>query len=143
MYLFHKISQISLHSTSRFFLKSFIIVLFVAFGATSIVNAQNTVNVTSVSQLQNAINNSSSGDIIVLANGTYLNNTITINKNNITVKPQTMGGVFLNGTNSITLNGNNITFTGFQITSGDIGGGNIISVNGNRNVISHLNIKNY
>jgi len=143
MYLFHKISQISLYSTSRFFLKSFIIVLFVAFGATSIVNAQSTVNVASVSQLQTAINNSSSGDIIVLANGTYLNNTITINKSNITIKPQTMGGVSLNGTNSITLNGNYITFTGFQITSGDIGGSNIISVNGNHNVLSHLNIKNY
>jgi hypothetical protein len=99
--------------------------------------------VTTVAQLQTAINNASNGDILVLANGTYLNNTLTINKNNITVKAETLGGVFLNGTNAITLNGDYITFTGFQITSGDIGGGNIISVNGDYNVISHMNIKNY
>ncbi len=143
MYLFQKLSQILLQSTFRVFYRALLMQLLVAFGATSIVNGQSTVNVSSVTQLQTAIDNSSSGDIIVLANGTYLNNTLTINKSNITIKPQTMGGVSLNGTNSITLNGNNITFTGFQITSGDIGGGNIISVNGNRNVISHLNIKNY
>jgi len=136
-------APISLNSRLRFFCKSFIIFLIFLYGTLSRINAQSTVNVSSVTQLQTAINNSSSGDIIILANGTYSNNTITISKNNITIKPQTMGGVFLNGTNSITLNGNYITFTGFQITSGDIGGSNIISVNGNHNVLSHLNIKNY
>lgn len=99
--------------------------------------------VTSVANLQTAINNSHNGDILILANGTYLNNTLTVDKSNITIKAETLGGVFLNGTNAITLNGDYITFTGFQITSGDIGGSNIISVNGDHNVISHMNIKNY
>lgn len=142
MYLFQTISLSLLQKLFRFY-KAFVYQLFIFLSITTIVNAQSTVNVSSISQLQTAINNSSSGDIIVLANGTYLNNTLTISKNNITIKPQTMGGVYLNGTNSIALNGNYITFTGFQITSGDIGGSNIISVNGNHNVLSHLNIKNY
>jgi len=143
MYLFQKIAQLSSPLILRIYFQTLVLFLLLTIGTNSTVSAQNTVNVTSVSQLQTAINNASSGDVIVLANGTYLNNTLTINKNNITIKPQTMGGVSLNGTNAITLNGDYITFTGFQITSGDIGGSNIISVNGNHNVLSHLNIKNY
>ena len=55
-----------------------------------------TINVSSVSALQTAINNAAAGDVIVLANGTYLNNTITIGTSDITVKAATPGGVFLN-----------------------------------------------
>ena len=71
--------------------------------------------------LQTAINNASAGDVLVLANGTYLNNTLSISKSNITVKAATLGGVFLNGSNAITISGSYVTFSGFQFTSGDIG----------------------
>ena len=63
-----------------------------------------TSNVSSVPALQTAINNATSGDVIILANGTYLNNTLNIGKNNITVKSATPGGVFFNGTNDININ---------------------------------------
>ena len=55
-----------------------------------------TINVNSINALQSACNNSSAGDIIVLANGTYSNVTLDINNNNISVLAQTPGGVFLN-----------------------------------------------
>ena len=100
-------------------------------------------NVSSVPALQTAINSSNAGDVIILANGIYLNNTLNIGKNNITVKSATPGGVFLNGTNDININGNSITFSGFQFTSGDIGTSILIEVNGNNNVLTQLNFSNY
>jgi hypothetical protein len=102
-----------------------------------------TINVASVSALQTAINNSNSGDVIILANGTYLNNTLNIGKNNITVKAASPGGVFLNGTNDININGNFITFSGFQFTNGDIGGSILIEVYGSYNKLTQLNFSGY
>jgi hypothetical protein len=102
-----------------------------------------TINVGSVSALQTAINNSNSGDVIILANGTYLNNTLNIGKSNITVKAASPGGVFLNGTNDININGNFITFSGFQFTSGDIGNSILIEVYGSNNKLTQLNFSGY
>jgi hypothetical protein len=102
-----------------------------------------TTTVNSVAALQSAINNSTSGDVLILANGHYLNNSLSINKSNITVKAATPGGVFLDGTNAITISGSNVTFSGFQFTSGDIGTGTVIEVTGSYNVITQLNFSNY
>ena len=103
------------------------------------------INVSSVTALQTKINAASTvaGDIIVLANGTYLNSTLNISKSNITVMAATPGGVFLNGTNDITISGNNITFSGFQFTSGDIGTNYLLKVSGSNNKIMQLNFSNY
>jgi hypothetical protein len=101
------------------------------------------INVSSVSQLQSAINSSSAGDIIVLADGTYLNNTINIGKNNITVRSATPGGVFLNGTNDINISGNFVTFSGFQFTSGDIGSDYLIELSGSNITLTQLNFNGY
>ncbi len=102
-----------------------------------------TINVSSVPALQTAINNSSAGDVIILADGTYLNNTLNIGKSNITVKAATPGQVFLNGTNDININGNYITFSGFQFTSGDIGSNIVIEVYGKNNLLTQLNFSGY
>ena len=101
-----------------------------------------TINVNSIIALQNAINGSIAGDIIILADGTYLNNTITVGKSNITVRSATPGGVFLNGANSIYINGSYVTFSGFQFTSGSITG-IVITVNGSHNTITQLNFNGY
>jgi len=102
-----------------------------------------TINVNSISALQNACNNSSSGDIIILANGTYTNVTLDINNSNISVLAQTPGDVFLNVYGDINIFGNNITFSGFQFTQGDIGAAYLIEVYGSRNKLTHLNFSNY
>lgn len=115
-----------------------------------------TINVSSITALQNAINNASSGDIIILANGTYLNGTLTINKNNITVKAATPGGVYWNSDvtatprtslnslpNRINISGDYVIFSGFQFTSGDIGSGFLVEVSGDHNVLSQLNFRGY
>ena len=102
-----------------------------------------TINVSSISDLKTALKNSRSGDVIVLADGTYFDTTLDIDKNNITVKSATPGGVFFNGTNDININGNFIVFSGFQFTSGDIGSNIVIEVYGNNNLLTQLNFSGY
>ena len=122
----------------------YFIIAFVFFNLLGLVatNAA-TINVNSINALQSACNNSSAGDIIVLANGTYSNVTLDINNSNISVLAQTPGGVFLNVYGDINIYGNNITFSGFQFTQGDIGTGYLIEVYGSRNKLTHLNFSNY
>ena len=100
------------------------------------------INVSSISALQSAINSSAAGDVIVLADNTYLNSTINIGTSNITVRAATPGGVFLNGSNTITISGNNVTFSGFQFTSGSIPGV-VITVSGNYVHLTQLNFNGY
>ena len=100
------------------------------------------INVSSIAAVQTASNSALPGDIIVLANNTYLNSTLNITTSNITVKAATPGGVILNGTNSITITGNNVTFSGFQFLSGSISG-QVISVKGNYALLNQLNFNGY
>ncbi len=102
-----------------------------------------TINVSSISDLKTALKNSRSGDVIVLADGTYFDTTLDIDKSNITVKSATPGGVFLDGTNDININGDFIVFSGFQFTSGDIGSNIVIEVYGNNNLLTQLNFSGY
>jgi len=102
-----------------------------------------TINVSTIGGLQSAINNASAGDIIILADGTYVNSTINIGTSNITVRSATPGGVFLNGTNDINITGNYITLSGFQFTSGDIGSAYLIEVSGSYCTLSQLNFNGY
>lgn len=104
-----------------------------------------TYYVSSIAALQTKINSSTTvaGDIIILYNGTYLNNTLTIGKSGIKVMSETPGGVFLNGTNDITISGDYVTFSGFQFTSGDIESNYLLKVSGSYNTLSQLNFDGY
>lgn len=96
----------------------------------------------SIPELQSYINSAAAGDVIVLADGTYLNSALTIGRSNVTVRSATPGGVYLNGTNSITISGNYVTFSGFQFTSGSISG-IVIDVRGSHNLLTQLNFMGY
>lgn len=109
----------------------------------SISSYGSTIKLSSIPALQSAINNAVAGDILVLADGTYLNNVLNIGKSNITIKAASSGGVFLNGTNDINITGNYVTFSGFQFTVGDIGLSYLIEVSGNNNSLTHLNFNGY
>jgi hypothetical protein len=123
---------------STLFLVKFVLILFfISFKTNAAI-----INVSSISALQTASNTASPGDIIVLANNTYLNSTINITTSNITVRAETPGGVILNGTNAITISGNNVTFSGFQFISGSITG-NVITVTGNYVTLTQLNFNGY
>ena len=100
------------------------------------------VAVSSVAQLQSAIKSAQAGDTVILANGIYTNNTIAVTTNNITVRAETPGGVFLNGSNTITIPANGVLFSGFQFTSGSIPV-NVIEVKGNNNTLTQLNFNGY
>jgi len=91
---------------------------------------------------QTAINQAKSGDTVVLADGTYLNNTFDVSASGITVRAQTPGRVFLNGTNAITISGSGVTLSGFQFTAGSISGF-VITVTGSDNLLTQLNFNGY
>ena len=116
------------------------ILIFILFGAKT-VNAC-TINVSTIAALQSAINTAASCDVIILANGTYMNNTINVGRSNIVVQAATPGGVYLNGTNAITISGNYDTFSGFQFISGTITG-SVITLSGNYNTLTQLNFNGY
>jgi len=107
------------------------------FGASGVTN-----NVSSIAALQAAVDAAAPGDVVVLADGIYSNNTINIDSSDITVRAATPGAVFLNGANAITISGEGVTFSGFQFTNGSIGG-NVINVNGSHNLLTQLNFKGY
>jgi len=109
----------------------------------SISSYGSTIIVSSIPALQTAINNAVAGDILVLADGTYLNSVLNVGKSNINIRAASLGGVFLNGTNDINITGNNITFSGFQFTSGDIGLSYLIEISGSNNSLTHLNFSGY
>ncbi|MEI8206524.1 MAG: polysaccharide lyase family 7 protein, partial [Kiritimatiellales bacterium] len=103
-----------------------------------------TNNVSSITALQSAISAASSNDVLILADGTYTNFTLTVSKSGITVRPATPGGAYLNDVQSIGITGNNITFSGFQFTSRTIStNGIIITVDGSRNLLTQLNFDGY
>ena len=100
--------------------------------------------VSSISLLQTAINNALNGDLIVLANGAYSNNTINISKSGITVRAATPGGVILNGTDDINISGSRVTFSGFQfLNSGSNTSGIPIDVTGSQNLLTQLNFDGF
>ena len=102
-----------------------------------------TVNVSTVNALQTALASAASGDVIIMANGHYRVNNLTVTTSNITLEAQTSGGVFLDGFNNIVLNGNNCTLSGFQFTYDSTIVGNAITVNGNYNTLTQLNFNGY
>uniref|UniRef100_UPI0037C11859 chondroitinase-B domain-containing protein n=1 Tax=Gemmatimonas sp. TaxID=1962908 RepID=UPI0037C11859 len=101
-----------------------------------------TITVRSIAALQTAINSAAAGDEIVVADGTYLNNSINVSTSGIVVRAATPGGVFLHGTNAITISANRVVFSGFQFTSGSIAGV-IITVTGSDNLLTQLNVNGY
>ena len=101
-----------------------------------------TLTARSTSELQTLINSAKAGDTVLLANGTYLDTTLTIGTSDITVAAATPGGVFLNGTNAIAISGSRVTFSGFQFTAGSIPGF-VITVTGSQNLLTQLNFRGY
>ena len=100
------------------------------------------IAVSSVAELQSVLDSAQTGDVVILANGTYTDNRITVTASNITVRAETPGGVFLNGTNAIKIPGSNVVFSGFQFTSGSIPGF-VIEVSGSNNTLTQLNFNGY
>lgn len=119
----------------------FILITIVLFISVSVKAAP--ITVSTIQALQSAINKAKGGDTIILANGTYRDNTLNIGKNNILIQAATSGGVFLNGTNAITISGSNVTFSGFQFITNTTMTGSPITVSGNSNTLTQLNFNGY
>lgn len=98
--------------------------------------------VTSVAELQAAINAASAGDVIQLANGTYRDSTLLVGRSGITIRAQTPGGVRFTGSHSITISGNDNVLRGFRFEDGSISGV-VVQVSGSRNLLTELSFDGY
>ena len=129
------------HNQSKFFNKWNLVTVIVFFVSLQVHAA--TYTETSITGLQSRISNAgtTSGDVIILANGTYTG-SFNINKSNITISAATPGGVILNGSSSCTFNCSNTTLNGFQFKDGNVGTGNVVEVTGNTNKITQCNFIN-
>jgi hypothetical protein len=98
-----------------------------------------TIVVSSLSQLQSAINGSSPGDRIELVNGTYTaSSAISVNRSGITIAAQNVGGAEVRGSAGFTFGAvSDVTVTGFRFThSGGIDlPGNATRLHFTRNVV--------
>ena len=117
------------------------ILIFILFDAKT-VNAS-IINVSTISALQAAIDSAATGTIIVLADNTYSNASITIGTSGITINAATPGGVIFNGSSTCGITGSNNIFSGFQYKNGNIGTNNIMEINGNYNTIIQCNFYGY
>ncbi|MDC7219949.1 MAG: polysaccharide lyase 6 family protein [Spirochaetales bacterium] len=91
--------------------------------------------VSSISDLESALIDASSGDVIALADGTYSDVDLDISQDGVIIVAETSGSVFIEGTSAIELSGDDIILEGFTFQNGypaDTKGAIIISGNNNR-----------
>lgn len=96
----------------------------------------------SMAELQIFINSAQPGDIIYLAKGTYLNNSLIVRASNIVISAIIPGSVILSGTNTIVISGDSNALSGFQFKSGN-SSGPVINVKGSSNRLTQLNFSGY
>ena len=99
--------------------------------------------VNSVSTFTSAQSAAIAGDVIIWKNGTYTDASFSVEKDGITVRSETPGGVTFSGSTMLGINASHTTFSGFQFIGGDIGSGYIVTVVGNNNILSQLNFNGY
>jgi hypothetical protein len=94
--------------------------------------------------LAGAIASANPGDTILVPDGLYLDQSLIITQNSITVKAANAGKAFLNGATAIKIQGNLVVFSGFQFTSGLTPLSRpIIEVAGNQVTISNCNFQGF
>ena len=101
--------------------------------------------VSSLSELQSAINNAKKGDTILLASGKYKNGGIvSFTKDDITVMAERSGSVILTGNTAFKITASHSTLSGMQFIDGEVDGekGKVVEVLGNYNQITQCNFSN-
>lgn len=86
------------------------------------------IPVASAAQISAAMATAKPGDVLVMADGTWTNQAITFAGSGssaapITLRPQTPGGVRLNGTSRLTINGNWLIVDGLRFDGGALSDG--------------------
>ncbi len=103
---------------------------------------------TSATQITAALAQAGPGDVIVMANGVWTNQSINFNDNGaagnpITLRAQTPGQVILNGTSKLSINGNWLVVDGLKFQGGALTGGSIINLSGNNLRLTNTAIIDY
>lgn len=86
----------------------------------------------SAAEISSALQSAQPGDTILMADGTWTNQSITMSTNGtsalpITLRAQTPGRVFLNGSSKLTISGGYVVADGLRFQDGTMTSGNIVS----------------
>ncbi len=87
------------------------------------------------------------GDVVVMVDGTWTNQAIQFagsgtQANPIMLRPQTPGGVLLNGTSRLSISGNWLVADGLRFEGGALAGGSVIEFRGNLGVARNSRLTN-
>ena len=101
------------------------------------------LRVTSLAALQQAIDAAQPGQVVELADGTYINGMLQLRTNQVVVQGQTPGGVHLTGAIHVVVSGQGNVLRGLQFHDGNIGEDTLIDVTGSDNTLSQLSIDGF
>lgn len=118
-----------------------IITLFLIFISFSLTAEKFVVN--SQSTFDDAHNDAVAGDSIVWEIGLFQNIEMDIEKSNLVIMAEELGGTRFTGASKVDISGSYITFQGFQFIDGNIGTGHVINTSGSYNHFTQLNIQDY
>lgn len=93
--------------------------------------------VSSAAQVTTALQSAGPGDVIVLADGTWTNQHLQFAgagtaSQPLTLRPQTPGGVLLNGTSRLSISGDWLVVEGLRFEGGALTGGRVVEFTGSR-----------
>jgi poly(beta-D-mannuronate) lyase len=100
------------------------------------------------SQITAALAVAGPGDVVVMADGVWTNQSITFADNGtstspVTLRAQTPGQVILNGASKLSINGNWLVVDGLRFEAGALTGGSIINLSGNNLRLTNTAIIDY
>ena len=99
------------------------------------------------SQISSAMNSAGPGDTIIMTDGVWTNQHIEFegfgtSANPITLRPQTPGGVTLNGTSTLDISGDWLVVDGLQFIGGTTSGSNVIEFRGDNGGATNSRLTN-
>lgn len=102
-----------------------------------------TFSVSSANDITSALQNANPGDELVMTNGTWNNQYIRLNADDITLRAETPGQVILTGNSRLEISGNNLTVDGLHFKEGALSGGqHVVSFRGSNGEATNSRLTN-
>ncbi len=88
------------------------------------------IPVSSASDIASALQTANAGDVLVMQNGTWTNQYIRFNGDDLTLRAETPGQVILNGSSRLDISGDNLTVDGLHFDGGALSSGHVVRFTG-------------
>ncbi|MEM7627158.1 MAG: polysaccharide lyase 6 family protein [Planctomycetota bacterium] len=88
------------------------------------------IPVSSAADITNALQTANPGDVLVMQNGTWTNQYIRFNGNDLTLRAETPGQVILTGSSRLDISGDNLLVDGLHFKDGALSSGHVVRFTG-------------